>query len=294
MASSATYEVSAARLRTTNNKAINENDVKVVNAFTDSFEKFTRDVAKVPEGTVPNVSSFQTLKANNDTLQSHSFKELNDEYKIASEGIQENAATAVSLAQTANTTPVSDITVDTLNDAMETYGTQITAMTSAVSTYEADRAESTKESNNIFGYVIGGIIALIILAIIINFIRVGKKVKARREALFANDPAAANIPAAKQKMLAELLENLYRFEKDYKKGNQEVMNLTRKSSYDIHYVAATEASLGKYRAIAYEYGALVAIADKNDEQARTMLGYAEQTRGDREFYTETARNYGKI
>jgi hypothetical protein len=267
--------------------------VKIVNAFTNSYEDFTRDVAKVKEGTVPNVSSFQTLKTNNDTLQKHSFKELNGEYTTAANGIKQNAGSIVTLAETTNTTAVTDDTIDTLNDAMETYSTQITAMTSAVSAYEQSRADNTQQSNSMFGVIVGVVIGLIVLAIVIATIRNRSKIKARREALFANDPSASNIPADKQKMLAELLVNLHQYEKDYKKGNQDMMNITRKTSYDVHYNEATDPTLDKYRAIAYEYGALVAISSRNDEQARNMLAQAEQARGDREFYTETARNYGK-
>jgi hypothetical protein len=284
--------VGAVRIQTPG-KAVNENDVKVVNAFTNSFEDFIEDVSKISEGTTPNVSSFGTLQTNGETLQKHTFKDLNDEYTTATDGIKQNAGTVVSLSRTANTTPVNDETVDLLNDAMDTYNTQITAMTSAVSLYQDERTENNKNSNNIFWLVVGGIVALVIVALIINFIRVGKKVKGRQSELFANDPAGASIPADKQKMVAELLNNLYQFEKEYKSGNQQLIDITRKTTLDPHYTAATDPSLGKFRAVAFEYAALAAIAAHNDEQARGMLAQAEQARGDRNFYTETARNYAQ-
>lgn len=294
VASTMSLNASAARVNVNLHEAVNANDIKVVDAFTDSYSTFIKDVSKTAEGSVPNAGSYDILKANNDTLQKHSFKNLNDAYTASAADIQKEAASITVLAGTVNTSPFTyDSVITSLDDAMAVYRTKITAMTSAVALYEKKKDDERVQGNTTLGIVVGAAVVLVGGALTVFLVRKSKQVSNRRTALFANDPVATSFSKDQQLMLAELLENLYQFEKDYKKGDQALMNATRKYSYDLHYYTATNEQFGKYRAIAFEYAALVALGIRNDEQARAALIQAEQVRGDRNFYTETARNFDK-
>ncbi len=291
-----TPSADAARVRIQGaGQAANANDIKVIDAFTDSYEQFIDGVAQASATTGPS-NAYTVLTANNDTLQAHSFKELNDAYKTATDAVKQEARAIVSLAGEVNADSAAQITnksttVARLNDAMDVYNTRLTAMTSAVEKYNQDKKTQTENSNRITGIVVGAIIGVIVLLVVIGLVVGGKKRKTAATTLFNGDPSVAAIDASYRKAVSSLYNGLLRYEKDMKQPeNKTLLELDVKSSYDPYIAAATHESLGKYRAVASEYAALIAYANGRREDALRHLDQAAAYLGHRQFYTETARS----
>lgn len=276
--------------------SVNANDVKVVNAFTDTYEDFVNQVAGTSANTTPNLPIYETLKTNNETLQKHGFKSLNDEYTKSANDIKQHANTIVEKSGVVNSSPLANVTqtVRELNDEMRSYNTAITAMTSAVEKYTQDKKAATDRNNQTVGYVIAGIVGVIVLAIVWGIIAGRRSDNKNRKILFSNDPSAATtIPVKDQKTLARVYEYLMKYEKAYLKSDKINMDVARKVGYDPYQQSAAKESLGKYRSLIFEFAALIALSNNNSEHAKTMLDRAESYLGSRQFYTETARNTQK-
>jgi len=284
------------RVRNSNSEAVNASDVKVIDAFTNSYNTFIDDIVAINStGSAPNVASYQVVAANNETLQKHSFRDLNEEYLQSAEKIQSEAERLTGIAREVNETRITDIEQVTtmslkLEDEMAMYGTSITAMQSAVGLYQQQKREDTEKSNNTFMIVVGAIIGAIVLAVIIFAIVAGKKDGKVSKVLFGTDPGAESIPKKDRSVAVQLYTSMLRYEKELKVNNKSMMDLERQLGYDLHATNGRKEALGKYRSIAAEYGALVALGESNQARALELLTEAESYRGDRNFYTETARN----
>lgn len=297
-----TPDAHAARIRINSNKSINEADVKVVNAFTNSFEDFISDVADVPTGkSLKDVSksSLTTLEANNTTLQKHGFKDLNDSYKKSSEDIKSEAKAITEAASTTNGLVISASnradTVRSLSAQMSTYNTKLTAMTSAVGQYQ-EKKQADKENGNKVAMWVFIAIAVAVVGLIAWFIvKAGRTRKEAEAELFVTDPAVASTLTTMQKRnLTELYTSLKYYEKAYrKKSGAAVMDIYANSGYNKYGSEVMNDLYGSFRAVSYEYAALIENARNNPEKAQEWLEKATEVRGNSNHYTETARAIAK-
>lgn len=285
-------DADAARVRSRGNGSPNTTDVNKVNTFTEAYEDFVSDISNASEGAAPNVPTFETLKTSNDELQAHSFRDLGEEYNKVTSDIKAQAATITEKSERINSEPLTDVSqaVGELNSEMTSYNALLDDMTIAAENYTENR---TNTSNQIFGYIIAAIVGLIVVAIVWVSIASRKKANKTQAVLFGDDPAAATISNKDKKMLTEVYTYLLKYEEKYKKADKTGMNFDRQLGYTPYETTATHESLGKYRALIFEFAALIAMSNNNDDHAKAMLDKAAEYLGSRQFYTETARNFQK-
>jgi hypothetical protein len=237
---------------------------------------------------IPSESELQAkadeISGFNQTLQGTSFSTgISQAYTDSAAQVKQTAANLTAVVnETASRTYTDADDALAAREAIEEAEAPFDAAATAL---ETAASEYTPPSPLWLIPLIGGLVGAFVLMLVILVKRSNKKKEAE---LFADDPVAAQFTKEQKKFIRNVHIDLAMYESAMKSGNAALMKGFETGVYAK--IATTDlAALGKFAAAAYEYKAIVELANQNTEQAKAEIAQAVAIKGDSQLITESGR-----